>query len=55
MSWDEATSEIATKLQQLIDAHGSECVAAYFGNPLAFNTLATPGMAGFLGQLHLKR
>jgi anaerobic selenocysteine-containing dehydrogenase len=55
VSWDTAVGEIATRLRELIETHGAECVATYFGNPTAFNTLAGPGVLPFVGQLGLKR
>ncbi len=42
-TWDNALDTTARKLQAIIDAHGSDAVAAYVGNPTAFNAL---------GQLH---
>ena len=43
-SWDEATSEIASRLKAIIDEHGPRSVALYLGNPSAFNALGS--MAG---------
>jgi anaerobic selenocysteine-containing dehydrogenase len=42
-SWDEALTTTAHRLQTVIDMHGIDSVAAYVGNPTAFNAL---------GQLH---
>ncbi len=42
-SWDDALSTTATRLQAIIAEHGIDSVAAYVGNPTAFNAL---------GQLH---
>lgn len=41
--WDDALGETGRRLQAIIDLHGIESVAAYVGNPTAFNAL---------GQLH---
>ena len=42
-SWDDALGFTARRLQAIIDEHGPDSVAAYVGNPTAFNAL---------GQLH---
>jgi anaerobic selenocysteine-containing dehydrogenase len=42
--WPEALRTTATRLQAVIDTHGTDAVAAYVGNPTAFNAL---------GQLHV--
>ncbi len=55
VSWDTAASDIATRLRQLIENYGTECVATYAGNPTAFNALAGPGALPFIGQLGLRR
>ncbi|MBW2314961.1 MAG: molybdopterin-dependent oxidoreductase [Deltaproteobacteria bacterium] len=54
-NWDEATGEIAERLRGIIDAHGTNAVASYIGNPTAFNTLAGPAAGGFLAQLGVRR
>jgi anaerobic selenocysteine-containing dehydrogenase len=41
--WDDALGEAGRRLQAIIDLHGIDSVAAYVGNPTAFNAL---------GQLH---
>ncbi len=42
ISWDDALNECAQKLKAIRDAHGSNAIAVYYGNPLAFNSrLAT--------------
>ncbi|MBU6314934.1 MAG: molybdopterin-dependent oxidoreductase [Acidobacteria bacterium] len=41
--WTTALGHTASRLQAIIDAHGIDAVAAYVGNPTAFNAL---------GQLH---
>ncbi len=43
-SWDDALTTTARRLQAVIDTHGIDAVAAYVGNPSAFNAL---------GQLHV--
>ena len=37
-SWDEATTLIASKFQEIQQQHGNEAIASYSGNPLAFNS-----------------
>jgi anaerobic selenocysteine-containing dehydrogenase len=51
VSWDDASSGIAARLQAVIDEHGPESVALYIGNPAAFNTTAGPAGAMFLLSL----
>ncbi|MEN3271263.1 MAG: hypothetical protein V7636_24, partial [Actinomycetota bacterium] len=51
-TWDEAMHDIAQKVSRIVDEHGSEAVAMYTGNPLAFNALgqaATGALAIGLG------
>lgn len=48
ISWDQATSEIAERLQEIKDKYGSKSIASYTGNPLAFNSLAGPAIGSFL-------
>ena len=51
VTWDTALGEIAQRLTALRDQHGSTAIAAYGGNPGAFNTLLGPSQGSFLGQL----
>jgi len=55
ISWDDAPREVAQRLRAIIDESGPEAVAAYIGNPSAFNTLAGPAMGSFFGQLGTRR
>jgi anaerobic selenocysteine-containing dehydrogenase len=55
VSWDTATSEIAGELERIRNAHGPDAIAAYLGNPLAFNALAAPATGSFLAQLGTRR
>jgi anaerobic selenocysteine-containing dehydrogenase len=55
ISWDDAAREVAQRLREIIDESGPEAVAAYIGNPSAFNTLAGPAMGSFFGQLGTRR
>ena len=40
ISWEQAVTEIAARLQEIVSQHGGEAVGSYTGNPNAFNTLA---------------
>ena len=55
LSWDDAACEIAQRLRAIVDESGPDAVAAYIGNPTAFNTLAGPAMGSFFGQLGTRR
>jgi anaerobic selenocysteine-containing dehydrogenase len=54
-TWDQAAAEIAAKLRSIIDRDGPGAVAAYIGNPTAFNTLIAPATASFFGQLGTRK
>ncbi len=43
-SWDDALDTVARRLEAIVAEHGVDAVAAYVGNPTAFNAL---------GQLHV--
>ncbi|WP_424528366.1 molybdopterin-dependent oxidoreductase [Sphaerisporangium viridialbum] len=49
VSWDEAFQTVDQGLKSVIDAHGRDAVAAYFGNP-TFHT-----MAGFMYRMPLSQ
>jgi anaerobic selenocysteine-containing dehydrogenase len=55
VSWDDAPREIAQRLRAIVDESGPDAVAAYIGNPSAFNTLAGPAIGSFFGQLGTRR
>jgi len=55
LSWDEAVTEIAAKLRAILDEDGPDAIAAYIGNPTAFNTLVGPAVGSFFGQLGVRR
>ena len=38
VSWDEAMTDIAQRLQALLQSHGGDSVGLYVGNPAAFST-----------------
>lgn len=51
LSWPEAMRRIATRLRPIIERYGPHAVGLYFGNPLAFNTLGSLAMFGFMRAL----
>jgi formate dehydrogenase len=55
VSWDVAMAETATRLRSVIDAHGPGAVAAYVGNPSAFNALGSQHVAQMLRTLGVGR
>ena len=55
VGWDVAIANIASELARLRAAHGPDSIAAYLGNPLAFNALAAPATGSFLAQLGTRR
>lgn len=55
VSWDVAMAETATRLRAVIDAHGPDAVAAYVGNPSAFNALGSQHVAQMLRTLGVGR
>ena len=55
VGWDEAVREIAQRITRIREAHGPNSVAAYIGNPSAFNTLSGAAVGSLLGQLGVRR
>ncbi len=55
LAWDDALAEIAARLRAIVDESGPDAVAAYIGNPTAFNVLAGPAIGSFLAQLGTRR
>ncbi len=55
IAWADAPREIAERLRRIVDESGPEAIAAYIGNPSAFNTLAGPAIGSFFGQLGTRR
>src|SRR6478735_7675218 len=54
-TWDDAITGVASDLRAVIERHGPQAVAAYVGNPSAFNTLAGPASGSFFAQLGMSR
>ena len=55
VTWDEAISEIATRLSAIKSDYGPSAIAPYIGNPTAFNTLAGPAIGALFAQLGVRR
>ena len=51
VSWDEALADIGTRLRDLVEEHGGDCVGWYAGNPSAFSYSHTLWVKGFLDAL----
>ena len=51
VSWDEALTDIAARLQAVIDRHGGQAIGSYKGNPASFATLHSTYGALFLKAL----
>ena len=54
-TWDEAMSATASRLQAVIATHGIDSVAAYVGNPTAFNALGSLHTGTLLRTLGIRR
>ena len=55
ISWETAIDEIATRLRTILDEDGPDAVAAYLGNPGAFNTFSGPATGSFLAQTGVRK
>lgn len=55
LDWDTASTEIASRLAAIKAAHGPDAIAAYTGNPLAFNSLAGPAIGSFMVKNGIRR
>ncbi len=51
VSWGEALGDIAARLGAIVDAHGSDSIASYLGNPASFATMHPAYLNGFLAAL----
>ena len=49
-SWDDATTDIAARVNAIIAEHGPNAIAGYIGNPAAFNATAGPALALFIAM-----
>ncbi len=48
---EQALDEVASRLRELIDAHGPECVAIYCGNGVTFKATTMPSIHAFMQGL----
>ncbi|WP_420452261.1 molybdopterin-containing oxidoreductase family protein [Ilumatobacter sp.] len=55
VSWDAAMTEIGTRLAAIRERHGDSSVAAYVGNPTAFNALGQEHVGRFLRAAGIRR
>ncbi len=55
ISWQMASTEIAEKIAALKAKYGPDAIASYTGNPLAFNSLASPAIGSFLLNNQIRR
>jgi anaerobic selenocysteine-containing dehydrogenase len=55
VGWDEAMAHTASRLRAVIDEHGAGAVAAYVGNPTAFNALGSLHVNALLRTLGVRR
>lgn len=54
-SWDDSLADIAGQLQSIRERFGNDAIAAYVGNPTAFNALGSQAMMSFFTQLGMRR
>ncbi|MGH9035250.1 MAG: molybdopterin-containing oxidoreductase family protein [Acidimicrobiia bacterium] len=50
-SWDEAVSDIASRLRTIMDRHGPDAIGCYWGNPAGFSASNPMFMAGLLDAI----
>ncbi len=55
VSWDDAMTTIAARLDTIRTEHGPSSVAAYVGNPTAFNALGQQHIGQFLAAAGIRR
>jgi anaerobic selenocysteine-containing dehydrogenase len=55
VSWDEAMAVTARQLRSIKDRYGDDAIAAYIGNPMAFNALGQLHMGALLRALGVRR
>ncbi|MBN1614866.1 MAG: molybdopterin-dependent oxidoreductase [Deltaproteobacteria bacterium] len=53
--WDESVRDISDRLQDILRRYGSTALAAFIGNPVAFNSLLSPAIASFCSQTGCRR
>jgi anaerobic selenocysteine-containing dehydrogenase len=55
VDWDEAAGFVAARVSAIRDRHGPDAVAAYVGNPTAFNALGQQHIGQFLATAGIRR
>lgn len=55
ISWSDAVKGIAKEIAAIKEKYGPDAVASYTGNPLAFNSLASPAIGSFLLNNEVRR
>lgn len=55
VSWDDAMTHTATRLRAIQAEHGDDAIAAYVGNPMAFNALGSLHVGQLLRALGVRR
>ena len=55
VSWDDAMADLAQRLRTVTATHGPNAVAAYVGNPMAFNALGSLHIGTLLRSLGVRR
>lgn len=55
VSWDGAVSTVVARLDAIRERHGASSVAAYVGNPTAFNALGQQHIGQFLAAAGIRR
>ena len=55
LSWEDTFTDIASQLKSIQERFGNEAIAAYVGNPTAFNALGSQAMMSFFTQLGVRR
>lgn len=54
-SWDQSFVNIASQIKSIQERFGTDAIAAYVGNPTAFNALGSQAMMSFFTQLGVRR
>lgn len=55
VSWNDTISEVAARLQSVRSQYGSDAIAGYVGNPMAFNTFGNQALEQFFRLLQTSR
>ena len=55
LSWDDSFTEVSKRLKDIISRHGATALAAYNGNPGAFNSTLSGATRSFYRQLGVRK